>query len=288
MKIKQFFPKLSLLLIMWGVSVTLGACGSTNNTLGDDIRDYESEMEFETALNNGTNINGSTVVAKATTIAPDSKFGFNVQAGEHLNFIVPENSEIQVDGYYKFKVNSTQSFLGSWILYSDYLGAVDNQIVDRTVEEVIDDENAQPNVSEEAVISETEETNNDDESILEDDEVTDEEIIIEDDRITDEDTITEDDKLSDDTVIEESTATDEVKDEGKSEVAETTTTTLSIDNSTSSEQEITYVLNTNTKKFHKPKCSSVKKIRDENKKEVTWSRDEVISAGYDSCGNCHP
>ena len=168
------------------------------------------------------------------------------------------------------------------------LGKVENQVVDRTVEEVIEDEIVQPDMSEEAVISEAEETNNNIDSIIEDDEVTDEETIKEDDILTGEDAITEDDKLLDDAVVEESIATDEAKDESKNEVVETTSTIQSIDNSTSSTPEVTYVLNTNTKKFHKPKCSSVKKIRDENKKEVTWSRDEVIGAGYDPCGNCHP
>lgn len=49
-----------------------------------------------------------------------------------------------------------------------------------------------------------------------------------------------------------------------------------------------YVLNKNTKKFHYPSCSSVKKMKDKNKGYYTGTRDEVISMGYDSCGNCHP
>ena len=49
-----------------------------------------------------------------------------------------------------------------------------------------------------------------------------------------------------------------------------------------------YVLNTNTKKFHYPSCSSVKKMSDKNKEFYTGTRDEVIAMGYDPCGNCHP
>ena len=49
-----------------------------------------------------------------------------------------------------------------------------------------------------------------------------------------------------------------------------------------------YVLNTNTKKFHYPSCGSVKKMKDKNKDFFTGTRDEVISQGYDPCGNCHP
>lgn len=57
-------------------------------------------------------------------------------------------------------------------------------------------------------------------------------------------------------------------------------------NSTSS--KTTYVLNTNTKKFHIPSCSSVNDMKEKNKKEVTCSRDEVIEMGYSPCGRCHP
>ncbi len=49
-----------------------------------------------------------------------------------------------------------------------------------------------------------------------------------------------------------------------------------------------YVLNTNTMKFHKPSCSSADKIKPENRKEVNSTRDDVISQGYDPCGNCNP
>ena len=50
----------------------------------------------------------------------------------------------------------------------------------------------------------------------------------------------------------------------------------------------TYILNTNTKKFHYPSCSSVKQMKDKNKKEVTCTRDEVIDMGYDPCKRCNP
>lgn len=51
---------------------------------------------------------------------------------------------------------------------------------------------------------------------------------------------------------------------------------------------VTYVLNTNTKKFHLPTCSSVKDMKDKNKKEVSCSRDEVIDMGYVPCKRCNP
>lgn len=49
-----------------------------------------------------------------------------------------------------------------------------------------------------------------------------------------------------------------------------------------------YVLNTNSKKFHYPSCSSVKQMSEKNKAYYTGTRDEIIAMGYDPCGNCHP
>lgn len=49
-----------------------------------------------------------------------------------------------------------------------------------------------------------------------------------------------------------------------------------------------YVLNTRTKKFHLPSCSSVEKMSPNNRKDVTTSRDELISEGYSPCQICKP
>lgn len=49
-----------------------------------------------------------------------------------------------------------------------------------------------------------------------------------------------------------------------------------------------YVGNINTKKFHYAYCSSVKKMKESNKYYHTGTRDEMISKGYEPCGNCHP
>jgi DNA-entry nuclease len=49
-----------------------------------------------------------------------------------------------------------------------------------------------------------------------------------------------------------------------------------------------YVLNTNSKKFHNPSCSSAKDTKPENKKTVTSTRDSLISDGYSPCKICNP
>ena len=66
--------------------------------------------------------------------------------------------------------------------------------------------------------------------------------------------------------------------------------TKSAEDETSAEEpvEITYVLNTNTKKCHYPYCRSVKDMKDKNKRETTQSRDEIIGQGYQPCKRCNP
>ena len=55
------------------------------------------------------------------------------------------------------------------------------------------------------------------------------------------------------------------------------------------EKEImTYILNTNTHKFHLPDCASVGDMKDKNKDEYTGTRDGLIALGYEPCGKCNP
>lgn len=52
--------------------------------------------------------------------------------------------------------------------------------------------------------------------------------------------------------------------------------------------EAYYVLNLNSKKFHRPDRPSVDRMKESNKKIVTESREQIISEGYDPCKNCNP
>ena len=53
-------------------------------------------------------------------------------------------------------------------------------------------------------------------------------------------------------------------------------------------QAVTYVLNTNTMKFHKPHCRSVKQIKPQNRLDTVETREDVVAKGYSPCGNCKP
>lgn len=51
-------------------------------------------------------------------------------------------------------------------------------------------------------------------------------------------------------------------------------------------KNITYILNTNTKKIHLPSCDSTKKIASENKRRTKKVLRELESEGYVPCKNC--
>lgn len=49
-----------------------------------------------------------------------------------------------------------------------------------------------------------------------------------------------------------------------------------------------YVLNTNSKKFHRPDCSSVGQMSAKNREDVEDTRENLIANGYDPCKRCNP
>ena len=54
------------------------------------------------------------------------------------------------------------------------------------------------------------------------------------------------------------------------------------------EQAQTYILNTNSKKFHLPTCSGAASIKEENRQEYTGTRQELLDQGYEPCKTCDP
>ena len=56
----------------------------------------------------------------------------------------------------------------------------------------------------------------------------------------------------------------------------------------SESDEVTYILNTSSKKFHDPSCSGAEDIKESNKEVFTGSREELIAQGYSPCGRCKP
>lgn len=55
-----------------------------------------------------------------------------------------------------------------------------------------------------------------------------------------------------------------------------------------SEASEEYILNTGSRKFHLPTCTSVETMKEENKEIFQGSRDDLIAEGYEPCKNCNP
>ena len=51
---------------------------------------------------------------------------------------------------------------------------------------------------------------------------------------------------------------------------------------------VTYVLNTNSMRFHRPDCPSVEEMKPQNREETGESRQELLDRGYTPCGQCDP
>ena len=96
------------------------------------------------------------------------------------------------------------------------------------------------------------------------------------------------DRDSEEAVNPENTSSD-----SEEPVSRDITSTLESGDSTSSIQEerteeITYILNTNTMRFHLPDCQSVQEMKEKNRKEFFGTREELLEEGYNPCGRCNP
>lgn len=57
---------------------------------------------------------------------------------------------------------------------------------------------------------------------------------------------------------------------------------------TASSEEYRYVLNTSTKKIHRPTCKDVKKIKEGNERKTNEDYNSLIAQKYTPCGHCNP
>lgn len=90
--------------------------------------------------------------------------------------------------------------------------------------------------------------------------------------------------------IEDKEAIEKAKAEEEARLKAEEAAEIKIEQETKEEtpQTHSYVLNTNTKKFHSPYCSSVDKIKEKNYGTFEGTREEIINRGYEPCGVCKP
>ena len=110
----------------------LSACGQSQIPL-----DYGDEIAFEADLNAGKNLVGKTVSFVAAELHSQSISGYDVWAGEHLNFISSENPDIEVGQTVTVKVTAVESAIGSWFIGYEKVDAVadENTIYTTDVED---------------------------------------------------------------------------------------------------------------------------------------------------------
>ena len=262
--------------------------------------DYDSAESFESALNDGADTTNKIVTFEVKEIAPDSAVGFNVQAGEHLNFKSKDAKEISNNEQVTVLVTNAKSKIGSWFIDYELIGT--KEIVAAEEESSIQTPMENSTVNDSEDVSTFSIKNYDDYSNLSDTERVD--ALIEENQLNKNSSsqIVDDRESAKETDDPKSKTTDKSSDSSiavapSPEQTPTTPSNSSIgnadhfdtyDNPEQQQTDATYVLNNNTMKYHYPSCKSVKKISPDNYGTSSANRDELISQGYEPCGNCKP
>lgn len=102
----------NILLVFLSIIMCLAlfSCGGGNV----DFKDAES---FESALNAGEDLTGKTVTFIVKEIVPDSAFGYNLHAGETLNFCSSKNPNVEVGDTVTAKVKSVSYVFMHYVIY---------------------------------------------------------------------------------------------------------------------------------------------------------------------------
>ncbi|EEJ59380.1 hypothetical protein [Lactobacillus johnsonii] len=126
---KKYVIAASLLAVM-GMSA---ACSSKSTTTKSTVKsskvthkkkatkklpkpDYATAEDAEAALNAGKVLEGKTVRFRVNDLRPKSAFGYNLETGQHLNFVSPHNPKVKVGDIVIVKVKEVTSTLGSFVI----------------------------------------------------------------------------------------------------------------------------------------------------------------------------
>lgn len=116
MKIRQIL----CIVIILALAIAASACG----TVASPPPDYASAEAFEADLNAGKDLTGKTVSFVAAELNPQTLLGYNVMAGEHLNFISDTNPGVSSGDLVTVKVTEVRSLLGAWIIAYEKISVV--------------------------------------------------------------------------------------------------------------------------------------------------------------------
>ena len=126
---KKYVIAASLLVVM---GISTAACSSNSNKSNSTVQssqsvhkkkpaklpkpDYATAEDAEAALNAGKVLEGKTVRFRVNDLRPKSAFGYNLETGEHLNFVSPHNPKVKVGDVVIVKVKEVTSTLGSFVI----------------------------------------------------------------------------------------------------------------------------------------------------------------------------
>lgn len=126
---KKYIITASLLVAM---GISTAACSLNSNKSNSTVQssksvhkkktvklpkpDYATAEDAEAALNVGKVLEGKTVRFRVNDLRPKSAFGYNLETGEHLNFVSPHNPKVKVGDVVIVKVKEVTSTLGSFVI----------------------------------------------------------------------------------------------------------------------------------------------------------------------------
>ena len=105
---------ISIAIIMI-LMVIMTACGKTEKEPEIKV-DYNDATVFESELVQGADLTGKTVKVVVDNLEPQSAFGYNIWAGEHLNFVSDTTPGVEKGDVIIVKVTEIKSVFGSWII----------------------------------------------------------------------------------------------------------------------------------------------------------------------------
>lgn len=84
--------------------------------------DYKDVAKFEEDLCAGKNLEGKTVTFTVNEFHPDSAYGYNLWAGEHLNFVSSRHPNVGEGDKVSVRADKILSVLnGHWIIYYTFV-----------------------------------------------------------------------------------------------------------------------------------------------------------------------
>lgn len=102
---------MSFFVVLIVICLSLVACSNEPVVI-----DYPNVSDFEAALNAGEDLVGKTVTFTVKEFVSDSAFGYNLQAGEHLNFCSTDNPGMKTGDTVSVRVISVKSIMKSFII----------------------------------------------------------------------------------------------------------------------------------------------------------------------------